>query len=61
MKELEEAGFLDNTLVLYTSDNGIPFPNAKTTLYEPGMGEPMMISSPLHQEHWGKVSEIVVS
>lgn len=54
MKELETSGHLDDTLVLWTSDNGIPFPGAKTNLYEPGMGEPMMISSPDHKEHWGK-------
>ena len=59
MKELENSGHLDDTLVLWTSDNGIPFPGAKTNLYEPGMGEPMMISSPDHKEHWGKVSSVV--
>lgn len=36
LKELEDAGFKDNTLVIYTSDNGIPFPNGRTNLYEPG-------------------------
>lgn len=36
LKELENAGFKDNTLVIYTSDNGIPFPNARTNLYDPG-------------------------
>ncbi|KOC65833.1 N-sulfoglucosamine sulfohydrolase [Habropoda laboriosa] len=46
LKELENAGFKDNTLVMYTSDNGIPFPNGRTNLYEPGLGEPMMIRSP---------------
>ena len=56
MKELKDAGFLDDTLVMFTSDNGIPFPNAKSNLYEPGQGEPMMISSPDHKEHWGKVN-----
>nr|KAG5693012.1 hypothetical protein BaRGS_005636 [Batillaria attramentaria] len=54
MKELEAAGYLDDTLVMYTSDNGIPYPNAKTNLYEPGMGEPMMISNPMNKQHWGK-------
>nr|KAG5687627.1 hypothetical protein BaRGS_020028 [Batillaria attramentaria] len=61
MRELDAAGFLDNTLVLYTSDNGIPFPNAKTTLYEPGMGEPMMISNPHYRQHWGVNTDALAS
>lgn len=39
LKELENAGFKDNTLVIYTSDNGIPFPNGRTNLYEPGINQ----------------------
>ncbi|XP_046382040.2 N-sulphoglucosamine sulphohydrolase-like [Haliotis rufescens] len=54
---LEAAGHMDDTLILFSSDNGIPFPGAKTNLYDPGMGEPMMISSPLHRGSWGKVTE----
>ncbi|PIK37399.1 putative N-sulfoglucosamine sulfohydrolase-like [Apostichopus japonicus] len=38
LDELASHGYLDNTLIIHTSDNGIPFPNAKTNLYEPGMG-----------------------
>ena len=36
LEELRRAGFEDNTLVIFTSDNGIPFPGAKTNLYNPG-------------------------
>ena len=36
LKELENHGVLDSTLVIYSSDNGIPFPAAKTNLYEQG-------------------------
>lgn len=61
MKELGSSGLLENTLVMYTSDNGIPFPNAKTNLYEPGMGEPMMISNPSFKDNWGKVTEALAS
>ncbi|XP_041349135.1 N-sulphoglucosamine sulphohydrolase-like [Gigantopelta aegis] len=57
LNELKAAGHDEDTMILYTSDNGIPFPGAKTNLYDPGMGEPMMISSPLHKEHWGKVTD----
>ena len=43
------------------SDNGSPFPNAKTNLYKTGMNEPMMISNPLDKSHWGKESDALVS
>ncbi|XP_048252057.1 N-sulphoglucosamine sulphohydrolase-like [Haliotis rufescens] len=59
--ELEAAGHMNDTLILYTADNGIPFPGAKTNLYDPGQGEPMMISSPLHKESWGTVSDALGS
>lgn len=50
LKELEDAGYKDNTLVIYSSDNGIPFPNGRTNLYDSGMAEPLIISSPYHKE-----------
>ena len=40
---LEAAGELDNTLVIVTSDNGMPFPYAKTTLYEHGIHMPLAV------------------
>jgi len=43
---IEETGHRDDTLVIYLSDNGIPFPGAKTTLYEPGMRLPLVIREP---------------
>ncbi|GAB1599169.1 N-sulphoglucosamine sulphohydrolase-like [Argonauta hians] len=61
MKELTDAGHLDDTLVLYTSDNGIPFPNGRTNLYDPGVAEPFLISSPLNPQKWGQRSDTLVS
>jgi len=43
---LGESGRADDTLVMYISDNGIPFPGAKTTLYDPGIRMPMLVSTP---------------
>jgi N-sulfoglucosamine sulfohydrolase len=37
IKLLEEAGELDNTLIVVTSDNGMPFPRAKANCYEYGI------------------------
>jgi len=55
LAELQSAGFADSTLVMYTSDNGIPFPRGRTNLYEPGMAEPLLVSSPFHRHRWGQV------
>lgn len=36
LKELETSGVLNDTLVIYTSDNGIPFAGGRTNLYDSG-------------------------
>ncbi len=41
--KLEEINELDNTLIVVTSDNGMPFPRAKTTLYDWGVRMPLSI------------------
>jgi N-sulfoglucosamine sulfohydrolase len=43
---LRETGHADDTLVIYMSDNGRPFPGAKTTLYDEGIHLPLIVSSP---------------
>lgn len=43
---LRKAGKYDNTVVIYISDNGVAFPGAKTTLYEPGMKLPCIVRQP---------------
>ncbi|MEZ4829821.1 MAG: sulfatase-like hydrolase/transferase [Bacteroidia bacterium] len=46
MKTLEKAGELDNTIILVTADNGMPFPRAKLELYEYGVHVPLAIRWP---------------
>jgi len=46
LQVLEEAGRLRNTIVVMTSDNGIPFPRAKATLYDAGTRVPLAICWP---------------
>lgn len=58
---LEDWGYINNTLIIYTSDNGIPFPNGRTNLYDSGMSEPMIISSPYATKRWGEQSNAMVS
>lgn len=40
---LEKTGRLDNTLVVITSDNGMPFPRCKTNLYDYGTRMPLFV------------------
>ncbi|MBN1507200.1 MAG: sulfatase-like hydrolase/transferase [Sedimentisphaerales bacterium] len=49
IEHLKKAGKYDNTVVVYISDNGIPFPGAKTTTYEPGINLPCIVRTPWQQ------------
>ncbi len=46
MAHLKEANKMQNTIVIYISDNGMAFPGAKTTVYEPGIKLPCIIKNP---------------
>ena len=41
---LSKAGKLENTIIVLTSDNGMPFPHAKANLYDHGSRVPLIIS-----------------
>jgi uncharacterized sulfatase len=43
LKVIEESGELDNTLVVITSDNGMPFPRCKSNLYDLGTHVPLAV------------------
>ena len=43
---LDASGELDNTIIVVTSDNGMPFPRAKATLYDYGTHMPLAIRWP---------------
>ncbi|PTB35010.1 uncharacterized protein TrAFT101_000037 [Trichoderma asperellum] len=46
LEELEARGLSDNTLVILVSDNGAPFVNSKTTLYDAGVKLPLIVRQP---------------
>jgi arylsulfatase A-like enzyme len=43
IETLERAGELDNTIVIVTGDNGMPFPRAKANVYDGGTRVPLAI------------------
>ncbi|EMI56698.1 sulfatase family protein [Rhodopirellula sallentina] len=60
MKLIDEAGKSENTIIIYLSDNGIAFPGAKTTVYEPGIHLPLIVKDP-RSEKTGSVNHAMVT
>lgn len=59
LETLEKSGRAKDTLVIYLSDNAMPFPGAKASFYDTGLNVPLIISSPLAQSR-GLVSQALV-
>jgi arylsulfatase A-like enzyme len=62
MNMLDKTGLKENTLFIYTTDHGSPFPRAKCTLYDPGIRTVLI----MHQEHsnlfnGGKIIDSILS
>ena len=60
VSELEKQNIADNTMIIFISDNGRPFPRDKTTLYDGGIRTPLIVSWPGQVEH-ATVSKSMVS
>lgn len=43
VEELKKRGLVENTLIIVTSDHGMPFPRVKGQLYEEGFHVPMIV------------------
>ncbi|ORY30186.1 putative arylsulfatase [Naematelia encephala] len=61
LSALERQGLSDSTLVIFTSDNGPPFINAKTTLYDAGTCLPFIVRNPYVPESIGITNPNMVS
>ncbi|SIS80304.1 N-sulfoglucosamine sulfohydrolase [Zobellia uliginosa] len=61
MNMLKASGKDKNTVVIYISDNGMAFPGAKTTVYEPGIKLPCIIKDPLANLKGGSVNNALIS
>lgn len=57
---LKETGHWEDTLIIYISDNGSPFPGGKTTVYEPGIKLPCVVRDPAAGKK-GIVSNAMIS
>ena len=59
LKALEEAGELDNTLIVVTSDHGMPFPYVKGQLHEDAFHLPLAIRWPKMIKAGRKVDDFI--
>jgi len=46
LNKLQETGLKENTLFIFTTDHGSPFPRAKCTLYDPGIKTILIMYQP---------------
>ena len=59
LAKLEQQGVADNTMVLFISDNGRPFPRDKTTLYDGGIRTPWIVRWPAHVDAGHSTNSLV--
>ncbi len=61
MASLERVGQLDNTIVVVTSDHGMPFPRAKASLHDQGSRVPLAIRWPRGIQDSGRIVDACVN
>jgi len=61
LEVLEEKGALENTLIVVTSDHGMPFPRVKGQINDSGARVPLVVMWPSGIEHPGRVVDDYVS
>jgi N-sulfoglucosamine sulfohydrolase len=61
IEKLKQSGELENTIIVITGDNGMPFPRAKATVYDGGSNIPLIISWKNHIKPQPQIVETFVS
>jgi arylsulfatase A-like enzyme len=59
LAELDRQGVAGDTLILFLSDNGRPFPRCKTTLYDSGIKTPFLVRWPGHVQPGSRCGSLV--
>ncbi|KAA5824829.1 sulfatase-like hydrolase/transferase [Algibacter amylolyticus] len=59
LKQLENDGLLDNTIVFFYGDHGGPLPREKRLIYDSGLNTPMIIRFPKKQKAKTKDNQLV--
>jgi len=60
LNQLDARGLDRDTLIIFTTDHGMPFPGAKATLYDRGLGVTLILRGP-EPFHGGRVIDALVS
>jgi arylsulfatase A-like enzyme len=60
LNQLDACGLVEDTLIIFTTDHGMPFPGAKATLYDRGLGVMLILRGP-EPFHGGRVIDALVS
>ncbi|HND56137.1 MAG TPA: sulfatase, partial [Pirellulaceae bacterium] len=61
LDELDRQKLAQNTVVMFLSDNGRPFPRCKTTLYDSGIQTPLIVRWPAQIKAGGRTRSLVGS
>lgn len=61
VEELEQQGELENTCIIFMTDNGRPFPRCKTRLYDSGIKTSLIIQWPRGLKYKNDVTQSLVS
>jgi len=59
LKQLEDDGLLENTIVFFYGDHGGPLPRQKRLIYDSGLNTPMIIRFPNKQQSGTKDDQLV--
>lgn len=60
LQAIQDAGLEEETLVIFTTDHGLPFPRMKCSLFDTGIGVSLILRTPAKHRQ-GEVTDALVS